>query len=138
MYRLALLGDTFPSQVRVNARALEDLEAVWVGASLERFRLEVPALQPQVLALDFQDLTAVPVNLVPGLLELTGARHALITYRISWPPLVDAIGSPRVSFLRGPLPLSLLRTHLHRELAHLAPRLSPAAPRAAAALPRAP
>jgi hypothetical protein len=114
MIRLALLGDTYPSQVRVNPRALGDLEVMWVGQSMEAFLTEVPRLRPQVLALDFMDLGQVPAGLVPGMLEKTGARHALVSYRLAWPPLLDALSSPRVNFLRGPLPLSLLRIHVYR------------------------
>lgn len=127
MIRLALLGDTYPSQVRVNPRALGDLEVVWVGQSMETFLTEVPRLRPQVLALDFMDLGQVPTGLVPGMLERTGARHALVSYRIAWPPLLDALSSPRVNLLRGPLPLNLVRIHVYRGLEGLeqAARLTP-------------
>ena len=114
MVRLAMLGDTYPAQVRVNPRALSDLDVVWVGKSPEAFHAEVPRLEPELLALDFMDLGRVPVGLVPAMLELTGARHALVSYRFAHPPLVDALASPRVSFYRGPVPLSLLRIHLRR------------------------
>ena len=65
MVKLALLGDTYPSQLQANPRALRNLEVVWAGTSLEAFRAEVPGLQPQVLALDFVDLGKVPERLVP-------------------------------------------------------------------------
>ncbi|MFY0573262.1 hypothetical protein ACN28S_01830 [Cystobacter fuscus] len=60
MVKLALLGDSYPSQVRVNPRALGELEVVWVGQSRESFTREVPRLRPQVLALDFMDLGRCP------------------------------------------------------------------------------
>jgi hypothetical protein len=119
MMKLALLGDTYPSQVRVNPRALGDLDVVWVGQSWESFHAEVPRLKPHVLALDFLDLAQVPAELVPGMLESTGARHALVSYRLAHPPLLDALSSPRVRFLRGPMPLSLLRIHVHRGIDEL-------------------
>ncbi|ATB36340.1 hypothetical protein CYFUS_001754 [Cystobacter fuscus] len=116
MMKLALLGDSYPSQVRVNPRALGELDVVWVGQSRETFFREVPRLRPQVLALDFMDLTQVPTELIPGMLESTGARHALISYRLPHAPLIDALRSPRVSFLRGPVPLSLLHLRVHQSL----------------------
>jgi len=119
MVKLALLGDTYPSQVRVNPRALGELEVVWVGQSRESFFREVPRLRPQVLALDFMDLGQVPTGLIPGMLELTGARHALISYRLPCSSLIDALRSPRVSFLRGPVPLSLLRLRVHHGIEDL-------------------
>jgi hypothetical protein len=79
MVKLAMFGETYPSQLQVNPRALRDLEVVWVGASLESFRTEVPKLRPEVLALDFVDLGKVPEQLVPELLDVTGARHALVS-----------------------------------------------------------
>ncbi len=131
MVRLAMLGDTYPAQVRVNPRALGDLEVVWVGQSQESFRAEVPRLKPQALALDFLDLGEVPVGLVPALLESTGARHALVSYRLAHPPLVDALASPRVSFFRGPIPLSILRIHVQRGLEGMSRPAAPTAPTAA-------
>ncbi|WNG14681.1 hypothetical protein [Cystobacter fuscus] len=136
MVKLALLGDSYPSQVRVNPRALDELEVVWVGQSRESFLREVPRLRPQVLALDFMDLGQVPTELVPGMMESTGARHALISYRLPHSPLIDALRSPRVSFLRGPVPLSLLRLRLHRSLDDLERAGRPASQAPAAHAPR--
>ncbi|AKJ00860.1 hypothetical protein ATI61_112121 [Archangium gephyra] len=116
MVKLALLGDTYPSQLQANPQAMRDLEVVWVGSSLEAFRAEVPALRPQVLALDFVDLGKVPERLVPELLSLTGAAHAVVSYRLTHHGMLQALTSQRIRFVQGPLPLSLLRTHVHRAL----------------------
>jgi hypothetical protein len=116
MVKLALLGDTYPSQLQANSRALRDLEVVWAGTSLEAFRAEVPALRPQVLALDFVDLGKVPERLVPELLAATGAAHALVSYRLTHHGMLQALTSQRIRFIQGPLPLGLLRTHVHRAL----------------------
>jgi|GEM_PF-7116921 len=116
MVKLALLGDTYASQLRVNPRALGDMEIVWVGESHDTFRSEVPRLRPDVLALDFADLGQVPPRLVPELMELTGARHALVSYRLTHHALLESLTSPRVRFVQGPLPLSLLRVHVNRAI----------------------
>ncbi len=116
MKKLAMLGDTYPSQLRVNPRALGELDVVWVGESQEVFRSEVPRLRPNVLALDFTDLGKVPPQLVPELMELTGARHALVSYRQTHHALLESLSSPRVRFIQGPTPLSVLRAHVHRVL----------------------
>ncbi|ATB31226.1 hypothetical protein [Melittangium boletus] len=116
MVKLALLGDTYASQLRVNPRALVDMEVVWVGESHDTFRADVPRLKPDVLALDFADLGQVPPRLVPELMELTGARHALVSYRLTNHALLESLTSPRVRFVQGPLPLSLLRVHVNRTL----------------------
>ncbi|WNG24155.1 hypothetical protein F0U62_09050 [Cystobacter fuscus] len=136
MVKLALLGDSYPSQVRVNPRALGELEVVWVGQSRESFSREVPRLRPQVLALDFMDLGQVPTELIPGMMESTGARHALISYRLPHSPLIDALRSPRVSFLRGPVPLSLLSLRVHRSLDDLERAGRPVSQAPAAHAPR--
>lgn len=119
MVKLALLGDTYPTQLQVNSQALRDLEVVWVGASVESFRAEVPRLRPQVLALDFVDLGKLPERLVPELLEATGAQHALVSYRLTHHAMLQALTSPRIRFIQGPLPLTLLRVHVHRALEEL-------------------
>lgn len=114
MAKLALLGDTYPSQLRVNPRALGELEVVWVGESRETFRAEVPRLRPNVLALDFSDLGQVAPRLIPELMEQTGARHALVSYRLTDQALLSVLTSTRVRFVQGPLALSLLRVHVSR------------------------
>ncbi|QRK13029.1 hypothetical protein JQX13_25180 [Archangium violaceum] len=119
MVKLALLGDTYPTQLHVNSRALEGMEVVWAGTTLESFRADVPGLRPQVLALDFVDLGKLPEQLVPELLALTGARHALVSYRLTNHAMLQALTSPRLRFVQGPLPLSLLRVHVHRALEEL-------------------
>ena len=116
MVKLALLGDTYPSQLQANPQAMRDLEVVWVGSSLEALHAEVPALRPQVLALDFVDLGKVPERLVPELLALTGAAHAVVSYRLTHHGMLQALTSQRIRFVQGPLPLGLLRTHVHQAL----------------------
>jgi hypothetical protein len=131
MAKLALLGDTYPSQLRVNPRALGELEVVWVGESRDSFRAEVPRLRPNVLALDFTDLGQVAPRLIPELMDQTGARHALVSYRITDQALLSVLTSTRVRFVQGPLALSLLRVHVSRLIEE--PRLSNVT-----GLPRAP
>ena len=132
MVKLALFGQTYPSQLRANPQALRDMQVVWAGASLESFRTDVPKLKPEVLALDFVDLGKVPEQLVPELLEATGARHALVSYRLTHHATLQAITSERIRFIQGPLPLNLLRTHVQRALentSQVAPRPPPRPPR---------
>ena len=119
MTRLALLGDTYPTQLRVNPKALGDLEVVWTGTTREAFLAEVPPLRPQVLALDFVDLGKVAEGWIPELLERSGAQHALVSYRLTNHPLMRALTSPRVRFIQGPVPLGLLRTHIQAALEEL-------------------
>lgn len=111
--RVALLGDTYPSQLRENPQALKDLDVVWVGSSQELFRAEVPSKQPQVLVLDFVDLAKLPEGHVAGLLEQTGATRAIVTYRFAQRALVTKLGaSSRIRMLQGPMSLNLLRAHI--------------------------
>jgi hypothetical protein len=111
--KVALLGDTYPSQYRENPQALKDLEVVWSGASMEAFRAEVPARHPQVLVLDFADLSKVPEGHIPALMELTGAPRAIVTYRFAQRALVSRHGaSNRIRILQGPISLNLLRAHI--------------------------
>lgn len=111
--RVALLGDTYPSQFRENPQALKDLEVVWNGTSMEAFRAEVPARQPQVLVLDFADLSKVPEGQISMLVEQTGASRAIVTYRFAQRALVAKHGaSERVRMLQGPVSLNLLRAHV--------------------------
>jgi hypothetical protein len=113
MLRVALLGDTYPSQFRENPQALKDLEVVWSGTSMEDFRVEVPARQPQVLVLDFADLSRVHEGQLPMLLDLTGASRAIVTYRFAQRALVAKHGaSERIRMLQGPISLNLLRAHI--------------------------
>ena len=83
MVKLALLGESFPSQLRENPQALRDVQVVWSGTSLEAFRNEVPAMRPDVLALDFMELNVMDTGVVPALLEDSRARHAIVTYRFA-------------------------------------------------------
>ncbi len=138
MVKLALLGGTYPTQFQVNPQALQDLEVVWVGAALESFRAQVPGLKPQVLALDFVDLGKIPDRLIPELLEATGARHALVSYRLTNHALLQALTSPRIRFIQGPLPLGLLRVHVNRALEELRRAADMEAARGASRGPRPP
>jgi hypothetical protein len=111
--RVALLGDTYPSQFRENPQALKDLEVVWAGASLEAFRIEVPARKPQVLVLDFTDLSRVPEGQIVTLMEQTKASRAIVTYRFAQRSLVaKQAASERIRMLQGPISLTLLRAHI--------------------------
>jgi hypothetical protein len=113
MVKLALLGESYPAQLKENPQALRDVEVVWSGASLEAFRAEVPALRPDVLALDFLELNAVDTGVVPELLENSGARHAIVTYRFAKRGVLQQYPAGKVRLLQGPLSLSLLRAHVH-------------------------
>ncbi|HEX8433744.1 hypothetical protein [Archangium sp.] len=113
MVKLALLGESYPAQLRENPQALRDVEVVWSGTSLEAFRAEVPAKRPDVLALDFLELNAVDTGVVPGLLENSGARHAIVTYRFAKRGVLQQYPVGKVRLLQGPISLSLLRAHVH-------------------------
>jgi hypothetical protein len=103
----------YPGQIRENPQALKDLEVVWSGTSVEAFRVEVPARRPQVLVLDFADLSRVTEGQIPSLLEQTGATRAIITYRFAQRSLVTKLAaSERVRMLQGPVSLNLLRAHI--------------------------
>lgn len=113
MVKLALLGESYPAQLRENPQALRDVEVVWSGASLEAFREEAPAKRPDVLALDFLELNGVQRGVVPGLLEDSGARHAIVTYRFARRGVLQQYPAGKVRLLQGPISLSLLRAHVH-------------------------
>lgn len=113
MVKLALLGESFPSQLRENPQALRDVQVVWSGTSIEAFRNEVPAMRPDVLALDFLELNAVQSDVVPALLENSRARHAIVTYRFARRGVLQQYPAGKVRLLQGPISLSLLRAHVH-------------------------
>jgi hypothetical protein len=113
MVKLALLGESYPAQLRENPQALRDVEVVWSGTSLGAFREEVPARRPDVLALDFLELNGVETGVVPALLESSGARHAIVTYRFARRGVLQQYPAGKVRLLQGPISLSLLRAHVH-------------------------
>jgi hypothetical protein len=113
MVKLALLGESYPAQLRENPQALRDVEVVWSGTSLEAFQEEVRAKRPDVLALDFLELNAVETGVVPALLEDSGARHAIVTYRFAKRGVLQQYPAGKVRLLQGPISLSLLRAHVH-------------------------
>lgn len=113
MVKLALLGESYPAQLRENPQALRDVEVVWSGSSLEAFRAQVPARRPDVLALDFLELNGVETGAVPGLMEDSGARHAIVTYRFARRGVLQQYPAGKVRLLQGPISLSLLRAHVH-------------------------
>jgi hypothetical protein len=113
MVKLALLGESFPSQLRENPQALRDVQVVWSGTSLDAFRNEVPGMRPDVLALDFLELNGVETGVVPTLLEDSQARHAIVTYRFARRGVLQQYPAGRVRLLQGPISLSLLRAHVH-------------------------
>ena len=113
MVKLALLGESYPAQLRENPQALREVEGVWSGTSLEAFQEEVRAKRPDVLALDFLELNAVETGVVPALLEDSGARHAIVTYRFAKRGVLQQYPAGKVRLLQGPISLSLLRAHVH-------------------------
>ena len=128
MVKLALLGESYPAQLRENPQALRDVQVVWSGASLDSFRSEVPEKRPDVLALDFHELDRVDTGVVPALLESSRARHAIVTYRFAKRGVLQRYPESKVRLLQGPISLSLLRAHVH--LAALDDMMQPAAARA--------
>ncbi|QRN97369.1 hypothetical protein JRI60_51970 [Archangium violaceum] len=129
--KLALLGESYPAQLRENPQALRDVEVVWSGTSLGAFREEVPAKRPDVLALDFLELNGVETGVVPTLMEGSGARHAIVTYRFARRGVLQQYPAGKVRLLQGPISLSLLRAHVH--LAVLDAMLQPVPAKAAVA-----
>ncbi|MBM7112397.1 hypothetical protein I3V78_02495 [Archangium primigenium] len=113
MVKLALLGESFPSQLRENPQALRDVQVVWSGTSLEAFKNEVPLVRPDVLALDFLELNGVETGVIPALLESARARHAIVTYRFARRGVLQQYPAGKVRLLQGPISLSLLRAHVH-------------------------
>jgi hypothetical protein len=113
MVKLALLGESYPAQLRENPQALRDVQVVWSGTSVEAFREEVPGMRPDVLALDFLELNGVQTGVVPALLEGSGARHAIVTYRFARRGVLQQYPAGKVRLLQGPISLSLLRAHVH-------------------------
>ncbi|HZH15432.1 MAG TPA: hypothetical protein VE057_13860 [Archangium sp.] len=136
MVKLALLGESYPAQLRENPQALRDVQVVWSGTSVEAFREEVPGLRPDVLALDFLELNGVQTGVVPTLLEGCGARHAIVTYRFARRGVLQQYPAGKVRLLQGPISLSLLRAHVH--LAVLDDMLQPQPAKAAAPVAQVP
>jgi len=111
--KLAMLGETFASQIKENPQGLKDLEVVWAGRSEEMFRAEVPLRRPDVLVLDVPDLVKVGEGYIPKLMEVAQARRAIVTYRFAQRALVaKQAAAERVRMLQGPISLSLLRAHV--------------------------
>jgi hypothetical protein len=117
MVRLALLGESYPAQLRENPQALREVEVVWAGTSVEAFQEEVPRQRPEVLALDFVELGPEHLRRVAALLERTGARHAIVTYRFTRRRALQHAPPPgKVRLMQGPISLALLRAHVNLAL----------------------
>ena len=136
MVKLALLGESYPAQLRENPQALRDVQVVWSGTSLESFHKEVPERRPDVLALDFHELDSVDSGVVPAMLENSRARHAIVTYRFARRGVLQQYPAGKVRLLQGPISLSLLRAHVH--LAALDDMMQPVVPRPLAPAPTRP
>jgi hypothetical protein len=55
----------------------------------------------------------VESGVVPALLEGSGARHAIVTYRFARRGVLQQYPAGKVRLLQGPISLSLLRAHVH-------------------------
>lgn len=110
MLRTAFLGTQFVGQLA--QRTPKDVEVVWTGASRERFRAEVPALQPDVVVIDLSEFPDGANDEVKGALEACKAELSIVTYSFARRALLRELQSPQVRVLQTPLSLETLQAHL--------------------------
>lgn len=109
MLRVAFLGEQFVGQL--SQRKLEEIDPVWVGVSPERFRVEVPALTPDVVVLDLAELKDVSNEEVASLVERCRAELAILTYSFARRQLIRSLQGPKVRALQAPITLETLQAH---------------------------
>ncbi|MEW5738236.1 MAG: hypothetical protein AB1938_04885 [Myxococcota bacterium] len=109
MLRLACLGSQFVGQLR--EQRLDDVEVVWLGTDAERFREEVPRLQPHAVVIDFAEM-ASETNLRATLDELK-PELTIVTYDFARRKFLrDLQASAGARVLQSPVTIELLRAHL--------------------------
>lgn len=111
--RLAVLDERIPEQMQSGGEDMEGLELLWFGRDLQEFRSQVRSLRPDVLIVELTRLGKDPAREIARLLELSGARRALVTYFFARKEVIRALAAaPRTRPVREPLSLANLRAEL--------------------------
>lgn len=124
MVRIAVLSEHLAAQLRSVQTAggrppqeLAGIDVVWSGSSLTEFKQRVPALRPQVLAIDLAQIAQGGEprrSELDSLLQLTGAELALVLYSFAARDQLRQLAAvgERARALKTPLSLAALRLNM--------------------------
>jgi len=124
MVRIAVLSEHLSAQLRSVQQAssapppeLSGIDVVWSGSSLSEFKLRVPALRPQVLAIDLAQIASggeARRSELDALMALTGAELVLVLYSFAPRDKLRqlAVTGDRTRVIKTPLSLAALRLNM--------------------------
>lgn len=124
MVRIAVLSEHLAAQLRIVQAGsgppppeLAGIDVVWSGSSLSEFKQRVPALRPQVLAIDLAQISPSGEprrSELDSLLQLTGAELVLVLYSFAARDQLRQIASvgERTRAIKTPISLSALRLNM--------------------------
>lgn len=124
MVRIAVLSEHLAAQLRIVLAGsgpppseLAGIDVVWSGSSLSEFKQRVPALRPQVLAVDLAQISASGEprrSELDALLQLTGAELVLVLYSFAARDQLRQLAAvgERTRAIKTPLSLSALRLNM--------------------------
>lgn len=124
MVRIAVLSEHLAAQLRIVLAGsgpppseLAGIDVVWSGSSLAEFKQRVPALRPQVLAVDLAQISASGEprrSELDALLQLTGAELVLVLYSFAARDQLRQLAAvgERTRAIKTPLSLSALRLNM--------------------------
>ena len=124
MVRIAVLSEHLSAQLRSVQQAssapppeLSGIDVVWSGSSLSEFKLRVPALRPQVLAIDLAQIASggeARRSELDALMALTGAELVLVLYSFAPRDKLRqlAVTGERTRVIKTPLSLAALRLNM--------------------------
>lgn len=124
MVRIAVLSEHLAAQLRIVLAGsgpppseLTGIDVVWSGSSLSEFKQRVPALRPQVLAVDLAQISASGEprrSELDALLQLTGAELVLVLYSFAARDQLRQLAAvgERTRAIKTPLSLSALRLNM--------------------------
>lgn len=124
MVRIAVLSEHLSAQLRSVQQGssgppaeLSGIDVVWSGSSLSEFKLRVPALRPQVLAIDLAQIASggeARRSELDALMALTGAELVLVLYSFAPRDKLRqlAVTGDRTRVIKTPLSLAALRLNM--------------------------
>lgn len=124
MVRIAVLSEHLSAQLRSVQQAssgppseLSGIDVVWSGSSLSEFKLRVPPLRPQVLAIDLAQIASggeARRSELDALMALTGAELVLVLYSFAPRDKLRqlAVTGERTRVIKTPLSLAALRLNM--------------------------
>ena len=107
--RVVVLGDALPARLGHGSPELRGMSIVGMFRDPERFRQEAPALQAEVLVVEYPTIHEDTLEEIDALLDACGARQGVVVYGFGRQAAVSYLESARVCPLRAPVGLGDLR-----------------------------